>query len=123
MRIPLTGAALWSRAAVLTTSPDAMPSPASGLRVEPDERFAGGDPDAQLESLLDGEVTDRERRADGSLGVVLVCRRRAEQGHDRVTYEFLDGAAMAFELGADALVVGAEHRFARPRDRSTPPAP
>ena len=30
-RIPLTGAAAWSRAAVFTTSPDAIPWPASGL--------------------------------------------------------------------------------------------
>ena len=49
-------------------------------RAERDERLAGRDADAQLESLLDREVADREGRADGALGVVLVrgrARRRA----------------------------------------------
>ena len=64
---------------MLTTSPEAMPSPASGLRVERDERLAGRDPDPELEPFLDREVADRERCADGALGVVLVRGRRAEQ--------------------------------------------
>ena len=34
---------------MLTTSPDAMPSPGLGPRVERDERLAGRDPDAELE--------------------------------------------------------------------------
>ena len=55
-----------------------------------------------------GEVADRERRADGALGVVLVRRRRPEERHHRVADELLDGAAVSLELGADALVVGAE---------------
>ena len=37
--------------------------------------------------------------------------RRAEQRHHRVADELLDGAAMALELGADALVVRAEERL------------
>jgi hypothetical protein len=36
--------------------------------------------------------------------------RRAEEGHDRIADELLDGAAVALELGANALVV-------RPQDR------
>ena len=108
---PLTGAALWSRAAVFTTSPEAMPSPASGRASSEIERFAGRDPDAELELLLDGEVADRERRADGALGVVLVCGRRAEERHHRVADELLDGAAVSFELGANALVVRPEDRL------------
>ena len=107
----MTGAALCRRAAVLTTSPDAMPSPASGLRVEADERLAGRDPDPQLELLLEREVADRERRADGALGIVLVGGRRAEERHHRVADELLDRAAVALELGADALVVRAEERL------------
>ena len=48
------------------------------------------------------DVANRERGAHGSLGVVLVCDRRAEDGHDRVADELLDGASEALELGADA---------------------
>ena len=93
---------------MLTTSPDAIPSPASGLRVEPNECLAGRDSDAELELLLDGELPDRERGAYRALGVVLVRGRGAEERHDRVADELLDGAAMSLELGANALVVGAE---------------
>ena len=81
-----------------------------GLGVEGDERLAGRDPDPQLEPLLDRELADRERCADGALGIVLVGGRRAEERHDRVADELLDGAAVALELGAHALVV-------RPQDR------
>ena len=49
-RMPLTGAAACSRAAVLTTSPAAMPSPSLGPGAERDERLAGGDGDAHLSS-------------------------------------------------------------------------
>ncbi len=88
-----------------------MPSPASGLRVEPDERLAGRDPDPQLELFLERELADRERGADGALGVVLVRGRRAEQRHHRVADELLDGAAVALELRAHALVVRPEKRL------------
>ncbi len=57
------------------------------------------------------EVADRERRADGALGVVLVRGRRAEEGHHRVADELLDRAAVALELGTDALVVGPQERL------------
>ena len=82
-----------------------------GLGVEPDERLAGGDADSQLEPFLEREVADRERRADGALGIVLVRGRGTEQGHHRVADELLDGAAVPLELGADALVVRAEERL------------
>jgi hypothetical protein len=36
---------------------------------------------------------------------------RAEERHHGVPDELLDGAAVALELGADALVVGAEDRL------------
>ena len=49
--------------------------------------------------------------ADRALGVVLVRGRRAEERHHRVADELLDGAAVALELGADALVVRAEERL------------
>ena len=58
-----------------------------------------------------GEVADRERRPDRALGVVLVRGRGAEERHDRVADELLDGAAVSLELGANALVVGAEERL------------
>ena len=116
---PLTGAALCRRAAVLTTSPDAMPSPASGRASRRDERLSGRDPDPKLEPLLEREVADRERRAHGALGVVLVGRRRAEERHDRVADELLDRAAVSLELGADALVIRAGGALRRPRDPST----
>ena len=106
--MPFTGAALCSRAAVLTTSPDAMPSPASGLGVETDERLSRRDPDPQLEILLERELADRERGADGALGIVLVRGRCSEERHDRVADELLHGAAVALELCPDALVVRAE---------------
>ena len=79
-----------------------------GAGVERDQRLAGGDPDAELEAFLGGEVADRERRPDCALGVVLVRGRGSEERHDRVADELLDGAAMSFELGANALVVGAQ---------------
>ena len=107
--MPSVGAAVCRRAAVLTTSPDAMPSPASGRAPRAIERLAGRDPDAHLELALLGErLSDGERSANGSLGIVLVCDRRAEDRHDRVADELLDRPAEALELGAHARVVGLE---------------
>jgi hypothetical protein len=84
--------------------------PLAGIRtcVERHEGFPGRDPHAELETFVDGEVADRERRANRALGIVLVRRRSAEKRHNRVADELLDGAAMSFELGANALVVGAQ---------------
>ena len=57
--------------------------------------------------LLD-RLQDPERRANGSLGVVLVGDRRTEDRHYRVTDELLDRSAEALDVGLDPLVVGAE---------------
>ncbi len=43
-------------------------------------------------------VADCQRRADGTLGVVLVCLGQAEHGHHRVAAELLDRAAAALDL-------------------------
>ena len=59
--------------------------------------------------LLRDPVTDRERRADGPLRIVLVRGRRAEHGHHRVADELLDRAPVPLELGAQASVVRRQH--------------
>jgi len=59
--------------------------------------------------LLD-RVEDTERGSDGSLGVVLVRRRRTEDRHHRVADELLDRAAEALDLRLDLGVVRAQHR-------------
>ena len=69
------------------------------------------------------EVADRERGADGTLGVVLVRGRCAEERHDGVADELLDRAAVALELGADAVVVRAQDRLDVLRVEPTRPAP
>ena len=74
---------------------------------EPYERLAGRDGDPELELLLfDDPVADREGRADGALGVVLVRGGSAEQRHHGVADELLDRSAVAFELGAKLRLVG-----------------
>ncbi len=107
-RIEPGAAAVWSRAAVLTTSPEAMPSPLSGRA----SRATSASPvviPMRTSSSPSGErVADRERRAHRTLRVVLVRDRSTEHGHDRVADELLHGAAEALELGADARVVGLE---------------
>ena len=82
-----------------------------GARIERHERFAGRDPDPELEPLLDREVANGERGADGSLRIVLVRDGCAEQRHHRVADELLDRAAVALELRANTLVVGPEDRL------------
>ena len=59
--------------------------------------------------LLDG-VAGGERGAHRALRVVLVRRGGAEDRHDRITDELFHGAAEALDLGAQARVVGGEHR-------------
>ena len=104
----MTGAADCRRAAVLTTSPEAMPSPSDEFA--PRETSASlRNPYAELELLLERELPDSERSADCTLRVVLVRGRRAEECHDRVSDELFDGAAVSLELGADAIVVRAEN--------------
>ena len=108
-RMPFTGAADWSRAAVLTTSPEAIPSPAP--RPERDERLAGRDPDPDLEvGFLERPLADRQRRAHRALRVVLVSYGSAEERHDRVADELLDRAAEALEVPAHPLEERREQR-------------
>ena len=88
-----------------------MPSPSRRPRAEQHERLAGVDGDPHLEVvLLPRPVADRERRADGALGIVLVRDRRAEEGHHRVADELLDRAAVPLELAAEPLAVRREQR-------------
>jgi hypothetical protein len=71
-------------------------------RAERDQRLAGVHRQSELELilLLADPVKDRERRANGSLRIVLVSGRRAEERHHGVADELLDGAAEALELFA-----------------------
>ena len=84
---------------MFTTSPDAMPSPSVGLCSERDERLAGRDRDPHLEvALLPDPVSDRERGAYGTLGIVFVGGRRPEERHHRIADELLHGATPLLEL-------------------------
>jgi hypothetical protein len=78
--------------------------------VKRDKRFAGrdGDPHPLRPALLGEPIPDGERRADRSLGVVLVGDRGAKQRHDGVADEFLDPAAEALELGPNVRIVRRE---------------
>ena len=83
-RTPLTGAALWSRAAVLTTSPAAIPSPSLGRA----PRVTSASPVVTAmrtcePAVVRHRLADRERRADRALGIVLVGDRRAEERPSR----------------------------------------
>ena len=60
--------------------------------------------------VLPNPVADRERRAHGSLGVVLVRDRGAEERHHRVADELLHRAPEMLELFPHAPVVVREHR-------------
>ena len=84
--------------------------PLGGARSEGDENLSCRDADAQLESLIEREVADRQRCTNSTLRIVVVCRRSAEESHHRVSDELLDRAAVALQLRAHALVVRAEDR-------------
>ena len=77
-------------------------------RAERDVRFTGRDGDSRLlgTGLLGEPVADRQRSADGSLGIVLVSDRGAEERHHGVADELLHSPAEALELGPDVPVVG-----------------
>ena len=67
--------------------------------VQPDERLAGGDGDSHLDVVVpNGPVANGQAGAHGTLRVVLMRDRCAEQRHDRIADELLDRAAVAFEL-------------------------
>jgi hypothetical protein len=80
--------------------------------VERDQRLPRVDADAELELclLVEDPVPDREPCADGTLGVVLVRDRSAEDGHHGVADELLHRASEALELIAEAGVVRPEER-------------
>ena len=121
--MPFTGAAACRRAAVLTTSPDAIPSPASGRASSATSASPVVTPMRTSSSPSSRQrVADRERGADGALRVVLVRDGRAEDRHHGVADELLDRAAEALELRAHARVVGLEEPRARPRVDRAPPA-
>ena len=99
-----------------------------GTGVEVDDRLAGVDREASLEvELLVGVVhqlelvADRERGANGPLGVVAVRDRRAEDAEHRVADELLDPAAVPLDLRPNPLVVRRQERRARPPGRAAPP--
>ena len=94
----MTGAAVCRRAAVLTTSPATIASPAATRAPQRDERLAGVDGDANVDRRLSERVADRERRANSALRIVLVRDRSTEDGHDGVADELLDRAAVSLEL-------------------------
>jgi hypothetical protein len=76
------------------------------LRVEGDQRLAGGDADVDLQVAVGGKVlTDRQRGPYGPLGVVLVGDRRTEDRHHRVAHELRDRAAVPLEDRAQAGMV------------------
>jgi hypothetical protein len=115
-RIRSRGAA-WSRAAVLTTSPVAIVSPASG-RPRGHERFPVVIP-TRSSILLVGEVANSERGPYGTFGIVLVGNGSAKERHDRIPDELFDRTAVALVF-ANARWYGARTRQ-RPRGPSPPP--
>ncbi len=79
-----------------------------------DQRFAGvhADPRVEVEVAIMVEVLDRleraERRADRTLGVILVGDRHAEDPDHPIAQELLDRAAVSLGQLGDGLVVGTQ---------------
>ena len=83
-----------------------------------DDDLAGLDADAGLEVELAHLLERGEAGADGALGVVLVCERDPEGGHDGVPGEFLHRAAVRDDAMLDLVE---EARDLAPHDlRVTP---
>ena len=86
-----------------------------GPGLDGDDRHAGGHrgADGEVEAgvfrvqLVDG-IGDAERGAHGSLGIVLVRDRGAEDRHDGVADELLDRSPEAFDLALQEGVVRPE---------------
>src|SRR6266508_1094491 len=93
------GAAVWSRAAVFTTSPATMASPRSDLA-----------PSVTTASPVLTPIRTESPQAgpNGTFGVVLVGRGRPEHRHHRIADELLHRAAEPLDLLLQAVVVGAE---------------
>ena len=68
--------------------------------------LAGLDPDPRLQPEPVHGIHDRDGRAHGPLGVVLVRLRDAERRHDRVAGELLDDAAVGRDAVRDVLEEG-----------------
>jgi hypothetical protein len=86
------------------------PLPELRPRIELDQRLPGVDGDANLQrGFLDDPVANCESRAHGSLRIVLVCNRRAEERDHGVADELLDRPAPALQLVTQALVIRREH--------------
>jgi hypothetical protein len=91
--MPITGAAVCNRAAVVHHVAGGHALTLVRLRVEAHEGFAGVHTDADLDLLvlLVHPVPDRERGADRTLGVVLVRDGRSEEADHGVADNFCTG--------------------------------
>ena len=67
------------------------------------DHLAGLDPDTGLEAERLDALERRDRRTDGALGVVLVCERHTEGGHDGVAGELLHRAAVRHDAVRDLI--------------------
>ena len=65
--------------------------------------FAGLDADPRLELEVVDRLEDPERRLDRALGVILVCLRDTEGGHDRVARELLHLPAVRLDAARDVV--------------------
>ena len=94
-----------------------QPLPLLGASAERHHRLTGVDPHPHLQvepgiglvQLLD-RLEDAKGGPDRALGVVLVCDRGSEHGHDRIPDELLHRPPIAFDLGAQANVVRTDAR-------------
>ncbi len=77
--------------------------------------LAGRDPDPAFDAELGEGVAHLDRRPHCAQRVVLVQDRNSEYGHDRVTDELLDGAAVALDDRLHALEVACEQGTERLR--------
>jgi hypothetical protein len=94
---------------VLTTSPEAMPSPASARAPSATSASPVVIPIRISSSPCSAKrLADGQRRADGPFRVVLVRDGRPEHRHYGVADELLDCSTEALELGPDARVIGLE---------------
>jgi hypothetical protein len=98
--------------------PGGRPFALARARAEHHERLTGMDPDAdvQVEPLVLGiqlrdRPLDREPGANGTLGVVLVGFRRAEERQDGVAAELFERAAVPLELSPHTRVVRGDERL------------
>ena len=88
--------------------------PFSRTSVECDKRLprvdadADGKPELRLPVELIDRGADRKSGAHRALGIVLVGNGRTEDGHDRVSDELLDRAAVTFDLASQPSVVRRE---------------